>query len=195
MKTFRDHYNDRPAILEGSNRILRVSAGTPREKAAYRWIWWVWLRRIWQRDFLELGILWGRECRFPPILSTRLSTGCISSDRRERTSVWLRIWNIIIERTAMYTAEFAGMCRSSYRCFSFSTFYRITIEFESNRAFWRRLGRSGVFLRLRLSLDDQSTERRSGLIGKEPPNRELDGFDPRPNLFINSILKKRTEKS
>lgn len=36
MKTFRDHYNDRPVILEGSNRIRRVSAGTPREKAAYR---------------------------------------------------------------------------------------------------------------------------------------------------------------
>ena len=96
-----------------------------------------------------------------------------------------------IERTAVYTAEFAGMCRRSYRCVSFSIFYRITIELESNGAFRRRFRGIGVFLGLQLSLNDQCTERRSGLVGKEPPNSEFDGFDPRPNLFINSIVKEQ----
>ena len=46
VETFRDYCNDRPTILVDSNRIRRVSAGIPREKAAYRWIWRVLFRRI-----------------------------------------------------------------------------------------------------------------------------------------------------
>ena len=46
VETFRGYCNDRPTILVDSNRIRRVSAGIPREKAAYRWIWRVLFRRI-----------------------------------------------------------------------------------------------------------------------------------------------------